>query len=255
MLVLALISGGASALDRDAARRRHARRARAKTSRAMASGASIRELNALRTELSAIKGGKLARALARAGRHARRQRRDRRRSARRSARARRCATEAIASRSSRRWRASATRSHGPARARLTSRRIVEPLARRRRRCRPRGSQHEAGVVVAWGEPTVALPEDHGDRRPRAAARARARARACAARDRAAFVAGSDGIDGPTRAAGAFVDGTTWDAIVAAGIDPARRSAPLRCRDRARCRRRAGDHRPTGINHADVMIVG
>lgn len=34
-------------------------------------------------------------------------------------------------------------------------------------------------------------------------------------------AGTDGQDGPTDAAGAYVDGGTWDRGVGAGLDPAR----------------------------------
>ena len=118
---------------------------------------------------------------------------------------------------------------------------------------------EPGIVVAWGEPTVAVPGDHGEG-GRAQHLALLLARGLRGGDRAALVIGSDGIDGPPPAgrptpAGAFVDGTTWDAIVAAGIDP----------ERALERRDAGTALaavralvvtgPTGINHADLVLLG
>ncbi|MDB4956309.1 MAG: hypothetical protein JWO36_3878 [Myxococcales bacterium] len=114
-------------------------------------------------------------------------------------------------------------------------------------------------AVAWGEPTLALPKHHGE-----GGRAQQLALELAKRMRgtwdSAFIAGSDGIDGPPphgrpAPAGAYVDGSTWDAIVAAGIDP----------DRALARCDAGPALeavgalvitgPTGINFADVMIIG
>ncbi len=116
-----------------------------------------------------------------------------------------------------------------------------------------------GVRIGFGEPTVQLPPDHGD-----GGRAQQLALELAWRlrgtQRSALVAGSDGIDGPPprgrpAPAGAFVDGTTWGAIFAAGVDP----------DRALVRRDAGTALaaagalfitgPTGINHADVVIIG
>jgi hydroxypyruvate reductase len=56
-------------------------------------------------------------------------------------------------------------------------------------------------------------------------------------------------------AGAYVDGTTWDAIARAGIDP---DLAL-----ARCDAGSALHAvgalvvtgPTGVNHADIAIVG
>ena len=114
-------------------------------------------------------------------------------------------------------------------------------------------------VVGWGEPTIAIPDEHGEG-GRAQQLALILARRLANTDRAAFVAGSDGIDGPAprdrpAPAGAYIDGKTWAAIRAAGIDP----------DRALSRCDAGTALaavgalfvpgPTGINHGDIAIVG
>jgi len=128
--------------------------------------------------------------------------------------------------------------------------LADDLARRAVRKAP---------FVGYGEPTIALPADHGQ-----GGRAQQLALLLAKRFRggnlSALVAGTDGKDGPaprTRPspAGAFVDGTTWDRIVTAGVDP----------DRALARCDAGPalyaaealfvSGPTGINHADVVIVG
>ena len=115
---------------------------------------------------------------------------------------------------------------------------------------------EDGVIVAWGEPTVRVPDDHGTggRAQQLALELAKRLRGTA---RSAFVAGSDGIDGPDRrgAAGAYVDGTTWDAIVTAKLDP---DAALRRCDAGTVLDAVGAlfiTGPTGINHADVVIIG
>ena len=116
-----------------------------------------------------------------------------------------------------------------------------------------------GPFVAWGEPTVRVPEGHGDG-GRAQQLALALARLVRGTARALLVAGTDGVDGPPprdgrpSPAGAFVDGGTWDAIAAAGVDP----------DLALARRDAGPALaaagalfvpgPTGVNHADVVIA-
>jgi glycerate 2-kinase len=118
---------------------------------------------------------------------------------------------------------------------------------------------EKGPFVGYGEPTLRIPADHGEG-GRAQQLALELARHFRGSARVAFVAGTDGKDGPApRArpspAGAFVDGTTWHRIVATGRDP----------DVALARRDAGTvldavdalvvTGPTGINHADLVIAG
>jgi glycerate 2-kinase len=111
------------------------------------------------------------------------------------------------------------------------------------------------IVVAWGEPTVALPADHGEG-GRAQQLALLLARALRGSDRCALAIGSDGSDGPPHRdrptpAGAFVDGATWDRIGDA------EAALARC-DAGSVLASIGAlivTGPTGINHADVVIVG
>ncbi len=113
---------------------------------------------------------------------------------------------------------------------------------------------EAGPLVAWGEPTVRLPATPGDG-GRATQLALALAKHLRGSERSAFVAASDGKDANTNAAGAYVDGGSWDELVAAGLDP---DAEL-----ARCNATYALARigalltpgPTGINHADVVVLG
>jgi len=65
------------------------------------------------------------------------------------------------------------------------------------------------ILVTGGEPTLVLPGDHG-RGGRAQHLALCMAEVMAGEPSLAFVAaGSDGTDGPTPAAGAAVDGETW----------------------------------------------
>jgi glycerate-2-kinase len=119
---------------------------------------------------------------------------------------------------------------------------------------------ERGPIVGWGEATVRLPPGAG-----AGGRSQHLALALAKRlrggNRSALVAGTDGVDGPappgrtTSAAGAFVDGRTWDAIRAAGIDPD--GALARCDSFAALDRVSATFwtGPTGVNHADIAIIG
>jgi glycerate 2-kinase len=114
-------------------------------------------------------------------------------------------------------------------------------------------------VVAWGEPTVRVPPAHG-----IGGRAQQLALLLAGKlrgsSRGAFVVGTDGVDGPPPSdrpspAGAWVDGRTWGAIVSAGIDPV---AALATCDAGTALSTIGAlvvTGPTGINHADLLILG
>jgi glycerate-2-kinase len=116
----------------------------------------------------------------------------------------------------------------------------------------------AGPRVAWGEPTVRIPAVHGvgGRAQQLALELARRLRGTA---RGALVVGTDGIDGPPppgrpSPAGAWVDGATWDAIAAAGIDPA---AALAACDAGTALAAVGALvviGPTGINHADLILI-
>jgi glycerate 2-kinase len=110
------------------------------------------------------------------------------------------------------------------------------------------------VWIAGGEATIALPSQPGTG-GRALHMALLLARALAGtRHVSVLVAGSDGIDGNSPAAGAIVDGHTWEAMLAAGCDP---TGAL-----ARCDAFPALHAvdaticigPTGVNHADIAVV-
>ena len=109
-------------------------------------------------------------------------------------------------------------------------------------------------LIGGGEPTIALPPAPGvGGRAQQVALLVARDIAGVA-NVAVLVAGSDGVDGTGPAAGAVVDGGTWQAVIAAGVDPAR--ALARCDagaalDAARATVVTG---PTGVNHADLVLI-
>jgi glycerate-2-kinase len=116
-----------------------------------------------------------------------------------------------------------------------------------------------GPIVAWGEPTLRVPDDHGSG-GRAQQLALLLARHLRGSERCALVVGTDGVDGPPppdrpAPAGAWIDGKTWEAIIAAGCDP---SVAL-----ARCDAGTVLHAvgalvvtgPSGINHADLVVLG
>ena len=256
--VLALVSGGASAMIEMPLDGVSFDEFRDRVRAVMASGAPIGEINRVRTELSAIKGGKLA-ARSKApivtlvvsdvigddprvigsGPTVTEPLRDGDR------------VEVVAPMSSfgiELVEALAARG-------VEARRLVEPIAEDVAVVADRLAA-EQGRVVAWGEPTVRVPE-HAGSGGRAQQLALELAKRLRGTDKSAFVAGSDGIDGPSArgAAGAYVDGTTWDAIVAAGMNPA--EALRRC-DAGTVLDAVGAlivTGPTGINHADVVILG
>ena len=121
----------------------------------------------------------------------------------------------------------------------------------------RGYVTEIERGIHWGEPTLVVPDDHGEG-GRAQQLALEMARRLRGSDQCAFVVGSDGVDGPPPVgrpapAGAYVDGATWDAIgdaVATGA--------LERRDAGNALAAVGAlviTGPTGINHADLALVG
>jgi hydroxypyruvate reductase len=252
-VVLALISGGASALvEQPASVGLDELRERVHT--VMASGAPIHEINRVRTALSAIKGGKLAARSAapvvtlvvsdvigddphvigsgptvREG--------DR--------------VEVVAPMASFGEEiVAALAARG-----VPARRIAEPVADDVAVVAERLAA-EPGVVVAWGEPTVRLPAHPGSG-GRAQQLALELARHLRGSSRSAFVAGSDGLDGPSphTPAGAYVDGATWDAIAGRGVDPDDARRRYDARPALAAVGALVVTGPTGINHADVMIVG
>jgi hydroxypyruvate reductase len=93
--------------------------------------------------------------------------------------------------------------------------------------RPGNSQPNSGAAAncfIWGgETTVTLGESSGGSGGRCQELALAAARVLQGGPdgMALLAAGTDGRDGPTDAAGAVVDATTWRAITAAGRNPAR----------------------------------
>lgn len=103
----------------------------------------------------------------------------------------------------------------------------------------------AGVYIWGGEPTVVLPDNPG-RGGRNQSLALALAEHVAGRDDISLlVAGTDGTDGPTEAAGGLVDGDTW------GEDSAARAA-LQQADAGTYLERQGALFVTGPTHTNVM---
>ena len=90
------------------------------------------------------------------------------------------------------------------------------------RCAPRGTPDSRLCLIWGGETTVTLGEPSAGRGGRCQELALAAAGALrgASEGIALLAAGTDGRDGPTDAAGAIVDGRTWQAIESSGRKPA-----------------------------------
>ncbi|MCP4447265.1 MAG: DUF4147 domain-containing protein [Myxococcales bacterium] len=117
------------------------------------------------------------------------------------------------------------------------------------------TQHdEHGLWIGGGEATISLPSNPG-RGGRAQHLALLLAeRISGRRGVEILVAGSDGIDGNSDAAGAFVDGATWEDLLRAKLCP--RKALDSC-DSARVLASIGAQLvtgPTGVNHADLVLI-
>ncbi|WP_159432248.1 glycerate kinase type-2 family protein [Sulfurivirga caldicuralii] len=106
-------------------------------------------------------------------------------------------------------------------------------------------------VIAGGEPTVRLPDQPG-RGGRAQHLALRMAQAIAGTESVFIALGTDGNDGPTPHAGAWVDGKTWARAEQAGLDPA---GALAQADSGRVLAALGqtiDTGPTGTNVMDLF---
>jgi hydroxypyruvate reductase len=109
-------------------------------------------------------------------------------------------------------------------------------------------------IVSSGETTVRVVGDGKGGRNQEFALALAAALASMGGPAAAASAGTDGIDGPTDAAGGCVDGETIARARAAGFDPAE---ILRATDSHRLLHATGDlvvTGPTGTNVADLVVA-
>jgi glycerate 2-kinase len=115
----------------------------------------------------------------------------------------------------------------------------------------RAASRTPGRHVWVGEPTVVLPPQPG-RGGRAQHVALLAAEELGAATLLCLA--TDGSDGPTADAGAIVDGTTWDRVRGAGIDP---RAALRGCDAGTALAAAGDLLtlgPTGTNLTDLYVL-
>lgn len=116
-------------------------------------------------------------------------------------------------------------------------------------------QEPGTCLVGGGETVVSIPSGAGGSGGRCQELALAAASALAGAGGACLLAaGTDGRDGPTDAAGAVVDGTTWAAVAASGRDPA---ADLAGHDSYPALEAAGALLRTGLTGTNVMdlVIG
>ena len=106
-------------------------------------------------------------------------------------------------------------------------------------------------IVMWGGETTVTIVGNGGTGGRLQELALAAAEQLRGRDGTLLAAGTDGRDGPTDAAGAVVDGDTWNRIVGSGRDPA---ADLARHDAYPSLKAAGALVHTGATGTNVMDV-
>ena len=110
-----------------------------------------------------------------------------------------------------------------------------------------------GVYLWGGEPVLALP-DHPGEGGRAQHLALALAIALAEQPVQLLVAGTDGSDGPTAAAGAIVNGTTVAQAIQQGVDPEHYLATANSAEFHRQLGTVFASGPTGTNVCDLLIA-
>lgn len=106
-----------------------------------------------------------------------------------------------------------------------------------------------GILIFGGEPTTILPNNPGEG-GRNQALATAMAREISGIECSILVAGTDGSDGPTNAAGGFVCGTDWNKYSGG-------ATALKKADCGNWLRKTGglfETGPTGTNVMDIMLV-
>lgn len=119
--------------------------------------------------------------------------------------------------------------------------------------RKQAGQHrgdKAGCLIFGGEPTLEVKgKGKGGRCQHLALQAAALVRN--QRNITVLAAGTDGSDGPTDAAGAWVDGGTWDKALSAGLEP---GGFLERFDSYSFFERLGGHVITGPTRTNVMDI-
>lgn len=105
-----------------------------------------------------------------------------------------------------------------------------------------------GLLILGGEPTVELPENPGKGGRNMALGALLAQHLAGRDDVSVLVGGTDGTDGPTDAAGALIDGATWDTAGADAVARADVYPWLQAREALFV---TG---PTGTNVTDVVLA-
>ena len=109
---------------------------------------------------------------------------------------------------------------------------------------------QPGAYVLGGEPTIILPPDPGEGGRNQALAAEIAKRISGREGLSVLVAGTDGTDGPTDAAGGLVDGSSWLAAPG-GEDALARADSGAWLEAAGCRYVTG---PTGTNVMDLLVA-